>query len=148
MDERNSKTKRSTSKAPMRLMLMAGLAIAAIAGCGDDDDKSAQEKYCEAGASLEASVDALLDLDLVAEGTDGLESALGAVETNVNELGETATDAAADDVNALQQSIDGLEGAVSDLGAEISSENVAGIQSALQGVGDDAQSVLTTLSDC
>jgi hypothetical protein len=148
MDERNSKTARSTSKAPVRLMLMAGLAIAAIAGCGDDDEKSAQEKYCEAGASLEASVEALLDLDLVAEGTDGLESALGEVESNVNDLRDAATDAAADDVTALEQSVDGLEGAVSDLGGEISSENVTGVQSAVQSVGAAAEGVLATLSDC
>jgi ABC-type transporter Mla subunit MlaD len=148
MGERNSKTKQSASKAPMRLVLMAGLVIAAAAGCGDDDDTSAQEKYCEAGASLEASVEALLDLDLVAEGTDGLESALAAVGSNVNELDETAADAAADDVDELRQSVEGLEGAVSDLGGEISSENVAGVESAVQSVGAAAQAVVATLSDC
>jgi hypothetical protein len=77
-----------------------------------------------------------------------LESALGAVGTNVNELDETATDAAADDVDELRQSVEGLEGAVSDLGGEISSENVAGVESAVQNVGAAAQAVVATLSDC
>jgi hypothetical protein len=148
MEERNSRTKQSGSKAPIRLVLMAGLVIAAATACGDDDDKSAQEKYCEAGASLDASVEALLDLDLVAEGTDGLESALGAVGSNVSKLDETATDAAADDVDELRQSVEDLEGAMSDLGGEISSENVAGVESAVQSVGAATQAVVATLGDC
>jgi hypothetical protein len=148
MNKRTSKSARSRSKAPVRRALMAGIVIVAIAGCGDDDDKSAQEKYCDAASSLDTSVEALLDLDLVAEGANGLESALGDVESSVNELRDTATDATIDEVDELQRSVDGLEGAVSDLGAEISSENVADVESAVQSVGAAAQGVLATLSDC
>jgi len=132
----------------MQLAVGAGLGIALLAGCGSDDDESAQDKYCEAGQSLESSVAALGNLDLVAEGTDGLESALGAAEDDVNELRDTASDAAADDVSALQESLDNLESAISDLGGEVTSENVSALSTAVQNVSTSAQAVYGTLSDC
>ena len=61
------------ARRPLAPLLAVGLAVALAAGCGGDDEKSAQDRYCETGASLEASVDALVDLDLLAEGTDGLQ---------------------------------------------------------------------------
>lgn len=133
---------------PMRLLAAAGLAVVLVAGCGDDDEKSAQETYCEAGESLEASVTALASLDLVAEGTDGLESALDTVEDDVDDLGDSANDAAADEVDALQQSVDDLESALSDLGGEITGENATAVGAAVQAVGAAAQGVYATLSDC
>jgi hypothetical protein len=148
MNKRDRTTKRSASRGPLRLVLISGLAMTAVAACGDSDEESAQETYCEAAESLDASVDALLDLDLVAEGTDGLESALVAVDNDLSDLSDSATEAAADDVNALQQSVDAVEGALSGLGAEISSENVAGLQSAIQSVDAAAQALTDTLSDC
>ena len=132
----------------MRLVVGAGLGIALLAGCGSDDDESAQDKYCEAGQSLESSVAALGNLDLVAEGTDGLESALSAVEDDVNELRDTASDAAADDVSALEESLDNLESAISGLGGEVTSENVSTLSTAVQNVSTSAQAVYGTLSDC
>ena len=129
-------------------LLAAGLTVAFVAGCGSDDEKSAQDRYCEAGASLEVSVDALADIDLLAEGTDGLESAVEAIERDVTELRDTATDAADDDVKALQQSIDGLGDALSGLGGAITTENVAAVGAAVGSVSDSVQAVYATLTDC
>ena len=128
--------------------LATGLTVAFVAGCGSDDEKSAQERYCEAGTSLEVSVDALADIDLLAEGTDGLESAVEAIERDVTELRDAATDAADDDVKALQQSIDGLGDALSGLGGAITTENVAAVGAAVGSVSDSAQAVYATLTDC
>ncbi len=134
-----------------RWLVAAGIGVVLLAGCGSDDDsdgESAQEKYCQAGSSLEESVTALADVDLLAEGTDGLESALDAVDDDLNTLGDTASDAAADEVDALEQSVDDLQSAISDLGGEISSENVSSLTTAVQSVGTAAQGVYGTLSDC
>lgn len=148
MHRQHETRSRSSLARPMVLVAAAGLAMAVVAGCGDDDKKSAQEKYCEAGESLEASVTALVGLDLVAEGTDGLESAIADVEDDVNELRDSATDAAEDDVDALEQSVDDLDSALSDLGDEITSENATAAGTAVQAVGAAAQGVYATLSDC
>lgn len=63
------------------LAVRAAIAIALLAPGCSDDDTSAQERYCEAGESLESSVSTLADLDLAAGGTNGLESAQGVYDT-------------------------------------------------------------------
>jgi outer membrane murein-binding lipoprotein Lpp len=135
----------STGEAPLgrrvaQLALGAVLGVALLAGCGDDDsgdEPSAQEQYCEAGDSLESSVSALVDLDLVAEGTSGLESAVDAVKADLDELRSTASEAAAEEIDALEQSVDDLGTAASDLGGEISTENASALEA-----------VYGTLTDC
>lgn len=123
-----------------------GLALA-TAGCGDDD-KSSQETYCEAGESLESSVAALVNLDLIAEGTDGLNAALDSVEGDLEELRDAASDAAADEVDALRGSVEELESSISTLGGEITLENVSALGTAVENVATSAQGVYTTLTDC
>jgi len=123
------------------------LGLVALAGCGDDEP-SAQEQYCEAGESLESSVAALANLDLIAGGTDSLTAATDSVKDDLSELSDTASDAAADDVDALKQSVDDLSSAISDLGGEISTENASAVAAAVANVGTAAQAVYATLSDC
>lgn len=132
----------------MQAAIGVGLGIALLAGCGSDDDASDQEQYCEAGESLESSVSALGDLDLVAEGTNGLEAALEAIEADVNELMNTASEAASDEISALEQSLDDLESALADLGGEITSDNASTVAAAAQNVSESAQAVYGTLTDC
>lgn len=145
----HSQRRRRSEHRVGRWLVAAGFGVVLLAGCGSDDDgESAQEKYCQAGASLEESVTALGGVDLLAEGTDGLESALDAVGDDLSTMRDTASDAASDEVDALEQSVDDLESAISDLGGEITSENVSGLTTAVQSVGTAAQGVYDTLSDC
>jgi len=132
----------------MYAVIGAALAVAPLAGCGSDDDASAQDQYCEAGESLEASVSALGDLDLVAEGTSGLETALDAIDQDVNTLQDTASDASEDEVSAVKESVDDLESALSDLTGEITSDNVSALSTAVQSVAESAQALYGTLTDC
>jgi prophage DNA circulation protein len=132
----------------MYAVIGAALAVAPLAGCGSDDDASAQDQYCEAGESLEASVSALGDLDLVAEGTSGLETALDAIDQDVNTLQDTASDASEDEVSAVKESVDDLESALSDLTGEITSDNVSALSTAVQSVAESAQALYGTLPDC
>jgi archaellum component FlaC len=125
--------------------LAAGLLLAA---CGSDDDQSAQEKYCEAGQSLQSSTAALFDLDLIAQGTSGLEDAVNAVEKDVDALQDSATEAAADEVDALEQSVKDLDSALSDVSGDISADNVAALETAVQSVATAAQGLTSTLTDC
>ena len=118
------------------------------AGCSDDDEKSAQELYCEGGDSLQTTIGALTDLDLIAEGTNGLESALSAVQDDLGQLRDAATDAAADDVEELEDALDDFDSAVDELGGEISTDNVAALTAAMRTVGSAAEGVYATLTDC
>ena len=120
----------------------------ALAGCGSDDEASAQEQYCEAGASLRSSVEALTNIDLISEGTSGLEDALNAVTDDLSTLRDTADAAAEPEVEALTDSVDDLQSSVSDLGGEITADNATALAAAVQSVGSSAQAVYDTLSDC
>ena len=132
---------------PNRLLLgglVAGLLF--LTACGDDE--SAQDRYCNAGEDLQGSVAALADVDLIAEGTDGLESALNQIGDDVDTLQDAATDAAADDVDAVESAVQGLEDAVANVGGELSSENIDGVLTALGAVVSAVDGLATTLSDC
>lgn len=124
--------------------IVAGLlCMIMLAGCGDDGE-SAQDRYCAAGESIQTSLSSLTDLDLIAEGTDGLNTAVDNVKDDLDELRDAAGDAASDDVSALEQSVDDLEAAISALGGE----SVSTVATAIQEVASSAGAVLDTLADC
>lgn len=122
--------------------------VLVVAGCGSDDDESAQDRYCAAGESLETSLDELADLDLVAEGTDGLTAAVDQVQSDLADLRDSASDAAADEVSALEQAVDDLNDAISALDGDLTSDNASSVGAAIENVATAAQSVRDTLSDC
>ena len=142
---RNSSVRRSVGS----LALVGAVALTGLAACSsDDDDESAQDRYCEAGESLRSSLEALTNVDLVAEGTSGLETAVEAVSDDVDTLQDTATDAAEGDVEALNEALDGLESSLSDLGDDVSEESTSQVTAAIEGVTAAASAVYDTLTDC
>ena len=130
-----------------RSVVAVGLGIALLAGCGSDDE-TAQDEYCAAGDSLESSLGGLTDLDVVAEGTDGLNAAVEKVSGDLGDLREAASGAAADDVSALQQAVDELKSAVSGLGGDLTTANAGAVGTAIRNVSASAQAVYETLADC
>jgi uncharacterized protein YoxC len=129
------------------LTVVACVGALALGACGSDEE-SAQDQYCQAGADLRTSLAALVDLDLIASGTDGLNDAIEQVSDDVDALRDSASDATADDVEALEASVDGLEESISTLGGELSSDNLTAVSDAIGEVSAAAQAVLSTLSDC
>jgi len=121
--------------------------LVALSGCGDDEE-SAQDRYCAAGESLQSDVESLATLDLLSEGTNGLNSALEQVEDDLEELLDSASATAEDEAATLNESVDGLEDAVAALGGDLTTENVAAIVAAINDVGSAAQGVFATLADC
>ena len=136
----------------LRTRVVAAAAIvalaAALSGCGDDDGESAQDRYCDAGESLRSSVSSLASLDLIAEGTNGLTSALETVDADVDELRAAASDTAEDEVEALDTAVGALGDAISGLAGEISAENATTLATAVQNVATSAEAVYATLTDC
>lgn len=133
---------------PVRFIAALLVGVAALAACGSDDDESAQDRYCAAGDDLESSVTALTQIDLIAEGTNGLDDALGAVEDDVSTLADTASEAASDEVSALEESVQDLGSALEGLAGEITSDNVSVVATAVESLATSAQAVYQTLTDC
>lgn len=130
-----------------RLAAVACLGVLTLGACGSDDE-SAQDQYCQAGADLKSSLASLVDLDLIASGTDGLNDAIEQVSDDVDALRDSASDATADDVEALETSVDALEESISALGGELSGDNLTAVRDAIGEVSASAQAVISTLSDC
>ncbi|MFV1989142.1 MAG: hypothetical protein ACC652_00200 [Acidimicrobiales bacterium] len=125
------------------------LAIAMFAAaCGDSDERTTQEKYCDAGDSLRTSVDALLNIDVIAVGTSGVEDAFNQIVDDVGNLRDAASDAAKDDVDALGQAIQGGKSVLKDLGDEITTDNVTALLSSVGAIDSSASAVYVTLTDC
>ena len=132
-----------------RVLVAAPLAVAglvALGGCSDDE--SAQDQYCEAGENLESSVDTLLNLDVVAEGANGVESAVQAVANDAQKMSDTASEAASDDVEALDDALSQLESSLSAVGEELTTDNARTVLDAIDAVRTAATGVYSTLTDC
>ena len=128
------------------LLLIVGLAVAA---CGDDsgDDVSSEEAFCQSGEQLETDVASLLDMDVVAEGTDAVEDAYSTIRDDADALVAAGQDIAADDVNAVEQAVDQLGSAVDDLSGELTTENASAVATAVSDLGTAAQGLQTTLTE-
>lgn len=125
---------------------VAVLSLGGLAACGDDE--SAQDRYCAAGDEFRASLDALLDLGVLAGGVPAVSEALDVVRADLTELRETASEAAVDEVEALEQAINGIGNSLSDVGGDLSIENAEAVGTAFSDAASAAQEVYATLADC
>jgi hypothetical protein len=129
------------------LVVSVALSVAALAGCGsDDDDVSPEEAFCAAGESLESDVNSLASLDLIAGGTDALNESVDAIEADLNALQESGSEVASDELDALQSSFDELDDAVDGLNDDITVENSTAIVTAITSIGTSASAFYETLS--
>ena len=127
-------------------VMAAGLVLAA---CGDsDEDVTAQERYCAAGDELSTSVDAVVGIDVIAVGQDGVAAALDQVGDDASALSSAATEAAGDQVKALEDAVAGARDAISNLGDDISADSATAVVASLGAVETAATAVYATLTDC
>lgn len=120
------------------------LAIGLLSACGDDS--SPEAAYCEAGDDLEASVQALRDVDIVAEGVSGVEDRLGDVSDDLATLKERAADVASDDIDALDTAVSQLRASIDGLGDDVSAAGASEAIAAVGAVVDAANGVRETLA--
>ena len=140
-------TRRFTKVRSSALIAGVALSVAALAGCGSDDDgMTAEEKFCAAGESLESNVSSLANLDIVAGGTDALNESVDAIEADLNALHESGSDVASDEIDALDASFDELDDAVDAMNDGISVDNSTAIIAAITNVGTSASALYDTLS--
>lgn len=127
---------------PAALMAMALL----VSACGDDE-KSDEDAFCDAASSLEEHVSALGEMDVAAEGTDALKEAIGEIEDDLTALRDAGAEVAEAELDALNDSVDSLEGTVGDAAESPSADDVAAIVSGVGAAISAADAVVTTLQD-
>lgn len=116
-----------------------------VAACGSDEP-TAEEKFCEAGDSLQTDINALATLDVISEGTDGLEERFSTIKADLDQLNESGSDVASDEISALETAVDDFGDAVDDLGDDISVEGAKTAGTALTGIVAAANGVFDKLS--
>jgi hypothetical protein len=104
------------------VVLMVALFAGAAVACGDDDssdaDSTATPSVCDQRAALEDSVAALSSLDVIAEGTNGLNAAVDDVEADIDSLAAVTSSEVQAEVDALNEAIDRADETFSDLNDE------------------------------
>ena len=101
----------------------------------------ATDDVCADSEALSSSVDALADVDVRAEGTNGVEAAVDDVSTDLEALKASAGSDLEPQVDALQGSLDDLRTAA----ADIDSEGAAATVAAASAVAADATTLFDSL---
>jgi hypothetical protein len=135
---------------PLLVLLAFG-----IPGCSDEDSSSTdtdtddgsaqeQEQACADWAQLQAAVTALGDVEVVADGTDALRTAVDGVESALQQFGDSAGDQVGDEVDALEAAVGDLTAAVR---AAVDDAAAEGAGSGLVAIGEAVQQVATAADD-
>jgi hypothetical protein len=120
-----------------------------IPGCSGDDDPSAseaseeeQEQVCADWAELQASVTALGEIEIMADGTDALRGAVDGVEEALRQFGGTAGDQVDEELDALEAAVgdlaDELRGALDEPAGDGAGSGLVAVGEAVQQVTDAA----------
>jgi hypothetical protein len=126
-----------------RLACVPALVLAVgLGACSDDDssdgssaDAANAEQLCDDWAQTRTAVTALADVEVVADGTEALSTAVDGVTETLRPLRESAGESVGDEVDALGQS-------VADLATEVS-----GLADAPAGDGDEPGSGLVAVGE-
>lgn len=143
-DDRRRGVHRQRRLAGAAAATVVGLALL-VTGCGDDDDPD--QAFCDAVASLDSDVEAISDLDVAAEGTDALRTALGDVEADLAEVRATGAEVAPEELSALDSALSDLQGALSDVSDDPTADEVSAIATALQQTAQAAERTVTTFQE-
>ena len=137
--------RRSRTRSLLTVTLVALLSVSFLAACGDDDDESPEEAFCNAGDSLESDVQALADMDIVAEGTDALEEQLGAIQSDLDAMMESGSEVAGEQIADAETAVEDLESSLESLGDELTAENASDAIDAVSHIVTSAQAAFTEL---
>lgn len=86
------------------------------AACGSDDDSSDEASTCDSLQEVAVSVDNLREVDLLAEGTDGLDAAMTDVDETWGAAKSAAEDQFGEQVDEVNDALDALSDTVSSIG--------------------------------
>ena len=124
------------------------LPIVMLASCGNDEKASPEQIYCDAAKTLRTDVQSLVDLDVIAEGTNAMKDRVSTIRTDLDKLIAAGSDLAKDDVAALQTSVDQLQTSIDALGTQgITVANASNVLSSVQALGPRISALWNTISD-
>jgi hypothetical protein len=133
-----------------RVVVVCVALTAVVASCGGDDDDDSSSaattttaSVCADREALQTSVDSLQDVDLVAEGTNGVNAAIDGVQEDLTALQTSAGAELQPEVQAVQDDIDELKTAAENL----DSGGAADAAAAVSGVVSSAGTLLDSLAD-
>lgn len=142
---------------PALAVLAAVFAVAFVA-CGDDDEgngatatpETATPSVCDQKDALDQSVEDLENLDVTAEGTNGLTAAVEAVAADLEALAETASAEIEPEVEDLQTAVSDAEETLSGIPDDATlNEQIDAVQEAFTEVGTAAAALDDSLqADC
>lgn len=121
--------------------------LGAFSACGSDDEASREAAFCNAGDSLRTDIAAVGDIDILSEGTNGLNERFIAIETDLKELVDSGSDVAADEIEALDSAVSELGSALEALGDDVSVDGARAVGTALTNVTAAASATLDILSN-
>jgi DNA repair ATPase RecN len=135
------------------IILGAAIALVALgAACGDDDDDEASPtpSVCDQKDALEASVQDLTDLDIIASGTDGLTEAVNNVKEDLQGLKSAVSTDVQPEVEALETAVSDAEDTLGTIDSDSSlNEKIDAVQEAVTGVATAVEDLQTSLqNDC
>lgn len=136
---------------PARVVVAALAFGLLLSACSDDSDSTSAETTaaptttvagaCADSEALRASVAALEEVDVAAEGTDGLTAAVETVQTDLAAFGASASAELQPLVEAVQTGITELESAI----AAFDAEGAAPVLAAVSAVTSSAATLVDTL---
>ncbi len=105
------------------VVLIVALLASVAAACGDDDDSSdtgstPTPSVCDQRDNLDQSVNDLVELDVIAGGTDSLNAAIDRVESDIDSLAAVTSSEVEAEVDDLNDAIDRADETFSDLDDE------------------------------
>lgn len=111
-----------------RCVVALACSFVVVTGCSSS--RSSSQKLCDDVASLQSSVQALQDVDIVRNGVSSLQSALDQVKSNASKVVDSAQAEFKPQVDAFESSLTALGDALDDVVAN----GTAAVQQAAQNV--------------
>lgn len=112
---------------------VVALSVATLSSCGSDGDSS-EDAFCDAGDSLRANITGIADIDVLSGGLDAVTNQLAAIRSDVDQLRESGSDVAAEEISTLETAVDDLRSAVDDLGSDISVSGAQAVATSIASV--------------
>lgn len=127
------------------VLVITVVSLSFAAGCGSDGESS-EDAFCEAGDNLRTNVEGIAEIDVIAGGTDAISEKFSAIQSDLQQLQDSGSDVASDEISLLESAVDELDSALGALGDDISVEAALAVANSAASVVTAAGDVLDRLS--